>query len=534
MPTVYQDRCGISLYDAQYSTGQKGPIPPPVIQEVLAALLRFKTTCQDYAVPDRHIRVVATEATREAINSTEFQQAIQDRTGWNVELLSKQDEGRIGALGVVSSFSSVKGLVMDLGGGSLQLTWLIAEHGTVRTSPLGAISLPYGAAALTLRLAEAEREGNGATDQLRAEIIVNLHQAYTDLAVPPDITGHATAHDGLALYLSGGGFRGWGYLLLSQHAVQPYPIPIINGFRAPGTSFQNTRTVRALASSDDAAPRPFRVSARRASQVPAVAFLVAALSSALPPIRDTFFSQGGVREGLLFASLPADIQAVHPLVAATAPYAPPSVAAIAALIAAAIPDLRALARDSDDAPIYAIAQPPFLHALASTMYLHASHPTESRAAAALRVTTAGVLAAAHGLSHTDRALLALVLCERWGGEGKVAPTDAGFLARMREVVGEEVGWWGRYVGAVSGLVGSVYAGGVVRGGAERMEVEGGWKEGVDGRRVAVVVRVREGEEGVVEGGVKAVEKGGKRKNWGGGREGYGFKVEVVVERGLPF
>lgn len=537
MPTIYQDRCGISLYDAQYSTGQKGPIPPAVIREVLAALSRFKNTCEDYGVPDAHIRVVATEATREAINSTEYRQAIQDRTGWKVELLSKEEEGRIGALGVASSFSSIKGLVMDLGGGSTQLTWLIAEHGTVRTSPKGAISLPYGAAALTSRLAEAEQEGGDATDRLRAEMKAQLEQAYLDLAIPHELTDHATAHDGLTLHLSGGGFRGWGYLLMAQHDVQPYPIPIINGFRAPRASFQNTlatQTLAASSSSSENAHSIFRVSARRASQVPAVAFLVSVLSDALPPIRETLFSQGGVREGLLYADLPPAIQAAQPLETATALYASPSAAAIRALLGAAIPDSHNLPPDK---AIHVIAHSPFLHALANTMNLHAPLPTESRAASALRATTTGVLTAAHGLSHTDRALLALTLCERWGGEGQVAPGDKEFLVRMREVVGGELGWWARYVGAVAGLVGGVYPGRVVRVGRERVEVEGRWKEAAKGKRagemgIEVVVRVKEGDGALVEVGVRALEKVGKRRNWSGGREGYGFGVEVVVRRNL--
>jgi len=536
MPTIYQDRCGISLYDAQYSTGEKGPIPPTVVQEVLVALLRFKTTCQDYGVPDTHIRVVATEATREALNSIEYRQAIQDRTGWKVELLSKEAEGRIGAIGVASSFSSVKGLVMDLGGGSTQLTWLIAEHGNVRTSPKGAVSLPYGAAALTLRLAEAERAGGDATDRLRAEMKAQLQQAYTDLALPPELTDHATGHDGLSLYLSGGGFRGWGYLLMAQHRVQPYPIPIINGFHAPRTSFQDTLQTQTLASST--API-FRVSTRRASQVPAVAFLISVLSDALPPIKEALFSQGGVREGLLYTFLPPAVRAAHPLVTATAPYASPNASpaatfALRVLLAAAIPDVNIPAPHT---AIRTVAHPPFLQALANSLHLHAPLPSESRAASALRATTTGVLTAAHGLSHTDRALLALALCERWGGEGQIAPTDEDFLARTRALVGDELSWWTKYVGAVAGLVGEVYPGGLVRVGEERMEVEGRWKAGVKGKSVdevgiEVVVRVREGEEGSAEGGVRALEKVGKRKNWVGGKERYGFRVGVVVRRDL--
>lgn len=97
-------------------SGEKGPIPQDVINEVLAALARFKTACTDFDVPDANIQILATEATRTAANSVEYRQQIKDATGWEVKMLPKEAEGRIGALGVASSFSQVKGLVMDLGG----------------------------------------------------------------------------------------------------------------------------------------------------------------------------------------------------------------------------------------------------------------------------------------------------------------------------------------------------------------------------------------------------------------------------------
>jgi retrograde regulation protein 2 len=67
-------------------------------------------------VPDDKIRILATEATRTAINSVDFRQQIKNAIGWEVDMLPKEVEGRIGALGVASSFSNVEGLVMDLGG----------------------------------------------------------------------------------------------------------------------------------------------------------------------------------------------------------------------------------------------------------------------------------------------------------------------------------------------------------------------------------------------------------------------------------
>ena len=119
LPTVFQDRAGISLYDAQYTTGEKGPIPQQIIDEVLVALLRFKSASTDFGVPETNIRVLATEATRAAVNSADYLRQIKDATGWEVNLLPKESEGRIGAMGIASSFSSVDGLVMDLGGRSI-------------------------------------------------------------------------------------------------------------------------------------------------------------------------------------------------------------------------------------------------------------------------------------------------------------------------------------------------------------------------------------------------------------------------------
>jgi retrograde regulation protein 2 len=67
-------------------------------------------------VPETNIRVLATEATRTATNSEDYRQQIKRATGWDVDMLPKEIEGRIGALGIASSFAEVDGLVMDLGG----------------------------------------------------------------------------------------------------------------------------------------------------------------------------------------------------------------------------------------------------------------------------------------------------------------------------------------------------------------------------------------------------------------------------------
>jgi retrograde regulation protein 2 len=552
MPTLYQDRAGISLYDAQWSTGEKAPIPDPVIKSVLSTFRRFKSTCRDFGVHDSNVRIIATEATRQAINSEDFRAQIKKATGWTVEMLPKEQEGRIGAMGVVSSFANVRGLMMDLGGGSTQITWLISDHGHVRMSEQGSVSMPYGAAALSRRLAEATKLGGKALDTLREEITTTLKDAVSHISLPEEINKDAKSSQGLALYLSGGGFRGWGFVLMSQHPVSPYPIPIINGFRTTTNVFNDVQLVTQAAANED---NIFRVSGRRASQVPAVALLVSCLAQALPAVSTVYFAQGGVREGSLFVDLDAETKAQNPLVTATVPYATASVEALTALI-----------KSADPAPGRSATTPPLitnhlLVALAQGLYIHNNLNKDLQAAAALRSTTTGVLAAVHGSSHDERAGLAIMLCERWGGVSALSPADADFYQRLVELLGAQEAWWCMYYGRVAAVIGEIYPAGVVRPGEELLKLHVDWdsdsmavmgtiklkpkekeqkekekklKSNKDDSSVGVNVVVDFGQDDesilLAEGLQKAmqnVEKLGKKKSWPNGVGGH--KIDVSIK-----
>ncbi|KAL8699193.1 MAG: hypothetical protein Q9201_006142 [Fulgogasparrea decipioides] len=526
MPTIYQDRCGISLYDAQYQSGQRVAIPQPVVDEVLAALLRFKRTCHDFQVRHDHVRVVATEATRSAVNSDDFRHQVEEATGWKVEMLAKEEEGRIGALGVASSFGSVRGLVMDLGGGSIQMTWMFSENGQVRTSPKGSVSFPYGAAALMMRLGEVAIEGH---DSLRDEMSASFQKALQDLDIPDNMIKEADDEGGWTLYLSGGGFRGWGYILMSLHSVSPYPIPIINGFRVPKSSF-----LPDLEQYSDL-EATFRISSRRASQVPAITFLIEALTRSIPSISYIHFAQGGIREGLLFSSLPASVRSQHPLVTATQIYAPPSTASLVRILEASIPQTEPSDPSTD--PPRALTSPEMLTSIIHLLHAHASFPKDIRAGAALRSTTTGLLGNAHGLGHVDRCLLALALCERWGGE--VSPMDEHFLSKMQVLAGPRVSWWAKYIGRSAGGIGETYPAGVVKAEEEGLVVvEARHKTEKKKEKLSEVVHIRfETRSRDVDIAVRAwqkeVEKVGKKKNWIGGREGWGMKVVADMREFLP-
>lgn len=507
----------MSLYDAQYRAGEKGPIPEDTIQEVVAALLRFKQICKDFDVHESRIRVVATEATREAMNSFHYRRAVEDATGWKVEMLSKEEEGRIGAMGIASSFDSVQGLVMDLGGGSVQLTWIVSKNGEVTTSKLGAISLPYGAAALTRLLSETEKQGSKAISDLQQKISKEFQQAVQQLDIPDVLVNFANIAGGLPLYLSGGGFRGWGFILMSLHRTQPYPIPIINGFEIPGDSFFPAAEIQA--SIDNST---FRISSRRASQVPAVSFLVNALLGALPTVSKIHFAQGGLREGVLFSNLPAYIRGQHPLVAATNLFAPRGVEGLVSILLEALPPFRTPSSPFPSSDFLQAESNVFLLSVINLLNYHAALPKDIRAAAALRSTTTGILARTHGLSHQMRALLGIALCERW--EAELAPTDMPFLLKLQDLVHPETVWWAKYVGRVARGIGECYPAGFSGDSAKRLNFEAGWSiptQGTPGVTLKVSIAGDEPDWMVKLG------KLGKKKNWVGGKEGWGLEISVV-------
>lgn len=505
-PTVYQDRSGVSLYDAQNTNGAKAPIPSTVIEEIVGGLLRFKRTCRDFGVPDSNIRVVATEATRNATNRDDLLGQIKDKTGWDVQLLAKEEEGRLGAMGIASSVNHLGGICMDMGGGSLQLTWVTKKpDGDIHMGP--SVSYPYGAAALMSILSKASSHDS---ERLYSEVASNLQNALENaLQIPTAQWEAAKQNGGFNLYLSGGGFRGWGHILMSLEPVQPYPIPIVNGYTVLEPQFSSSLDLVPVDRSI------FRISSRRASQVPAVQTLITALKKAILPISQVTFAQGGVREGLLYSALPPSIRAQNPLVASTLPFAPSSAVQLTSLLQSVIPYKFELE---------------LLEATVNLLYVHGSLPKDIRAAAALRCTSTGILAGAHGLSHRDRQLIALILCERWGGD--VSDIDAGFLTSLHSLQ-KPLSWWTKYIGRAANGIAQLFPAGVVRDDEPTVTVEAGLTSSKDldsADRCWIKLTVhRDDVDHAVRAWADDMKKLGKKKTWVGGTEGLKVDVEVKLD-----
>jgi exopolyphosphatase/guanosine-5'-triphosphate,3'-diphosphate pyrophosphatase len=138
--TVFEDREVTRLGASVFETGL---ISPEAMANTIRALKRFHKAVQMHGV-DR-ARAVATSAMRDSRNSRAFRAWVKDETGWDVEVISGLEEGRLIHRGVVDWEPGTRGrcVLMDLGGGSCEVT--VSDHKRIDAM----VSLPLGAVRLT-------------------------------------------------------------------------------------------------------------------------------------------------------------------------------------------------------------------------------------------------------------------------------------------------------------------------------------------------------------------------------------------------
>lgn len=136
---LHEDREVVRLGESVF---EAGVISPDAMANTIRALKRFQKSVQSYGC-DR-LRVVATSAMRDARNAPAFIAWVKSTTGWDVEVISGLEEGRLIHLGVVSFEAGARGrcLMIDLGGGSCEVT--LSDHGRIED----VVSLPLGAVRL--------------------------------------------------------------------------------------------------------------------------------------------------------------------------------------------------------------------------------------------------------------------------------------------------------------------------------------------------------------------------------------------------
>lgn len=121
--------------------GESGRLQPEAIARLIDTLHSFKQILDVYDV--KEVQALATAAMRQAANQKEVLETVERECGIQLEVLSEEEEAKLGFLGSINSLSESDALLVDLGGGSTEVV-LIKDRKMVHWD-----SLPYGAVTLS-------------------------------------------------------------------------------------------------------------------------------------------------------------------------------------------------------------------------------------------------------------------------------------------------------------------------------------------------------------------------------------------------
>jgi exopolyphosphatase/guanosine-5'-triphosphate,3'-diphosphate pyrophosphatase len=153
-----QTRLGASQGDA---------LPPAAIEETLRASKRFlKQVRRDHGAV--RVLTIATAATRDAANREALLGPLGELGVHEVRILSGPEEGRLGAEAALRALPIAEGLVVDLGGGSLQ----VSRVGASALQP--SASVPLGVARLRSRFLASDPPRGSELRALRVEVRARL------------------------------------------------------------------------------------------------------------------------------------------------------------------------------------------------------------------------------------------------------------------------------------------------------------------------------------------------------------------------
>ena len=239
----------------------------------MAALSRFVRLARAMGV--ERIEAVATAAVREAIDGKSFVNKVERRFRIPVRVLSGTEEAKLSAFGLLANIPAADGLFGDLGGGSLELVSL--SKGKIKNST----SLMLG------HLVLAERS-NGGRNRANGLIARELN----DVSWLRRLKGRT-------LYLTGGAWRAIARILLEQ---TNHPVHIIDGYEVEADKVLQIASVLS-GLSDKTLLKIESLSPRRAGTLPFAALVLRALIEKGQP-ESVVFSGFGVREGVLLSTFP--------------------------------------------------------------------------------------------------------------------------------------------------------------------------------------------------------------------------------------
>ncbi|HUN06665.1 MAG TPA: Ppx/GppA phosphatase family protein [Aggregatilineales bacterium] len=139
--------------------GESNILRAAAMDRAVQAVQIFAAFCRASRIKD--IVAVGTSAIRDARNQSALLTRLKATTGIDVRVLSGEEEAHYGYLGAINSSTLVDGFVLDMGGGSLQITRV--EDRRARE----AISFPLGAVRVTERFLTSDPVRHAELEALR-------------------------------------------------------------------------------------------------------------------------------------------------------------------------------------------------------------------------------------------------------------------------------------------------------------------------------------------------------------------------------
>ena len=358
-----------------------GSLNPESVANALAILKRFRLLLRAFDEPP--VQAIATAAVREAKDGEAFVEAVH-KLGYDVSVISGEEEAGLAALGVASTVPGAKGVVGDMGGGSLEL--VVLKNGATRDS----VSLPIGPLSVMHAVGE---------DHAKAEELIAA-----EIGKVKFLSGRKPQ----TLYAVGGAWRS---LARIQMNLKHYPLSVLHHYELTRASAIEVCDLVARQSRRSLEEVP-GISRKRIDTLPYAAMALKSLLNAMRADR-MVVSAGGVREGLLFRDLASEARKEDPLLAAAQFFAgryAPNPAFSAAALSAVAP----LFRDGSG------VAPRILKATATLVDIAAYLHPDLRGKQAFDTALSAPF---WGLSHADHVWIALALYCRYRGRNTPPPNE---------------------------------------------------------------------------------------------------------------
>ena len=263
---------------------ETGYLNPEGRKRALAALKRFSLLADGMGISP--LTVVATAATREAIDGPDFQADVLRETGLKLWVINGDEEARLSAQGVLLGWPEASGIVCDMGGNSMELARIGGGKVGKRVSTqLG----PF-------RLLQVE----GGAVKRRTHINRVLKDVQSDLK-----------SNGERIYLVGGSWRVIARLDMER---RNYPLTVLHEYRMTPKGVLDT--LDWIAANDLMMLRAKTgTSSERMELVPQACEVLREMVAIFKP-SEIDISAYGIREGLLYEQMSERLRARDPLIEA--------------------------------------------------------------------------------------------------------------------------------------------------------------------------------------------------------------------------